>query len=75
MKDPAVEFAVKVLEVATPEASVVTVSVAVPVLANVPLAPDPGAENVTEVPGTGVLPESSTTTVRTEEYAVEMVAL
>jgi hypothetical protein len=40
-------------EVARPFASVVSVSVAVEFDANVPLAPDPGAVNVTDAPFTG----------------------
>jgi hypothetical protein len=50
---PAVPFAVNVDDVATPLAFVVSVSVAVPP-ANVPLAPDPGAVNVTVTPLLGV---------------------
>jgi len=56
---PEVPFAVKVLEVARPFASVVSVSVPVP-FANVPLAPEAGAVKVTIAPGTGFPPTSTT---------------
>jgi hypothetical protein len=53
---PAVEFAVKAEEVATPLVLVVTVSVAVEFDANVPLAPDAGAVKVTVTPAVGFPP-------------------
>jgi hypothetical protein len=56
---PTVVLAVKVEVVALPFASVTSVSVFVP-FANVPLAPEAGAVNVTEAPATG-FPYTSTT--------------
>jgi hypothetical protein len=54
---PAMALAVKVGEVATPDAFVNTVALPV----NVPLAPDPPSDaNVTLAPGTGLPPESVT---------------
>jgi hypothetical protein len=47
-------------EVARPLASVTSVSVAVEFDANVPLAPDAGAVNVTDTPLTGSEPASTT---------------
>jgi len=52
---PAFVFAVKAVEVATPLEFVASVSEAMP-LAKVPLAPDPGAVNVTITPLVGVPP-------------------
>jgi hypothetical protein len=49
-------------EVARPFAFVVSVSVAVEFDANVPLAPDPGAVNVTDAPFTGAPPAVTTAT-------------
>jgi hypothetical protein len=51
---PAVALAVKVGEVATPEALVCTVAL-IPPPANVPLAPEVGELNVTLAPETGLL--------------------
>jgi hypothetical protein len=67
-------LAVKVVEVATPDPFVVTVS-DTPPPEKVPLAPEPGAVKVTETPETGLLPASTTVAVRTEAKAVEIVAL
>jgi hypothetical protein len=53
---PMIPFAVYVLEVAVPVASVVSVSVVVPP-SKVPLAPVPGAVKVTNAPLNGVLPK------------------
>src|SRR5690348_14605777 len=69
---PAVLFAVKVAEVATPLAFVVAVF-APP--ANVPLAPLPGAVNVTTTPLTGLLPASLTVTCNGNANDVLTVAL
>ncbi|MGA7302172.1 MAG: hypothetical protein WBD45_10965 [Terriglobales bacterium] len=55
VKDPAVEFALKVDERATPPASVASISEGAP-LANMPLAPVVGAVNVTETPLVGATP-------------------
>jgi len=55
-----VAFAVNVGEVAVPVASVVAVAVALPPV-KVPLAPLPGAVNVTTTPERGLLPLSFTT--------------
>jgi hypothetical protein len=71
--EPATVFAVKTDEVATPLESVVSVSVEVPVVAKVPLAPDNGAENVTVAPLTGFEP-AITVTCRFA-YAVPTTAL
>ena len=49
---PPVAFALNVLDVAMPLAFVESVSAFVPEFANVPLAPEDGAENVTDVPDT-----------------------
>jgi hypothetical protein len=68
---PAVLFAVKVGAVATPEAFVVTVGDP----ENVPLAPLPGAENVTETPETGFAFASRTVACSAVENAVLTVAL
>jgi len=53
---PAIVLAVSTDEVATPLEFVITVSVAVEFEANVPLAPDAGAVNVTVTPAVGVPP-------------------
>ena len=58
---------------ATPEALVAIVIVAVPLL-NVPLAPDPGAVNVTLKPGTGLLAASFTVTAGALPKAALMAA-
>jgi hypothetical protein len=73
--DPAIVFAVKVV-VATPLELVVSVSVAVPLVAKVPLgAPAAvGAENVTLAPLTGVEP-CSTVTCSGVAYAVPTTVL
>ena len=55
---PGVVFAVNATATATPVVSVVAV---VCPAANVPLGPLGGAANVTNAPGTGLLPESRTT--------------
>ena len=72
--EPAALLAVKVGEVATPEASVDTVTEAPPP-AKLPLAPLAGAENVTLAPLTGLPPESFTVATRGAAKAVLMVAL
>jgi hypothetical protein len=69
---PAVLFAVKVAEVATPLAFVVAVF-APP--ANVPLAPLPGAVNVTNTPLTGLFEASVTVATKGAAKAVLIVAL
>jgi len=61
-------------EVATPLESVVSVSVAVPVFAKVPLAPEGGAEKVTVTPLTGE-PTWSTTADKGCVNVVPTVAL
>ena len=71
---PAVALAVKVEEVATPLALVVAVVVAVP-FAKVPLAPLPGAVNVTVTPLTGLFFPSFTVACSGAPNAVLMVAL
>ena len=71
---PAVAFAVNVEDVATPLAFVVAVVIAVP-FANVPLAPLPGAENVTTTPPTGLLPASVTVATSGAPNAVLIGAL
>jgi len=58
---------------ATPDAFVGTVMVAV-ALENTPLAPAPGAVNVTLTPETGLLPASFTVTASGFENAVEIPA-
>jgi hypothetical protein len=65
---------VNVVEVATPLASVVSVSVAVEFDANAPLAPDAGAVNVTDAPLTGYWLLSTTVATRGAANAVSMVA-
>jgi hypothetical protein len=71
---PAVPFAVNVVEVATPLAFVGgAVVVAVP-FANVPLAPLPGAVNVTTTPLTGLFRESFTVACSGAANAVLTVA-
>jgi hypothetical protein len=65
---PAVPFAVNGAD-AMPDAFVATVMVAVALL-NVPLAPDPGAVNVTFTPLTGLLPASFTVTAKAFVKAV-----
>jgi hypothetical protein len=67
-------LAVKIAEVATPLEFVVTVLV-VPPPAKVPLAPDPGAVNVTDAPLTGFEKLSFTVAVRAAEKAVLMTAV
>jgi hypothetical protein len=69
---PAVEFAVNVADVATPLAFVVAVFTPA---ANVPLAPLPGAINVTTTPLTGLLPASVTVATNGAVNAVLIVAL
>jgi len=69
---PAVEFAVKVADVATPLAFVVAVFTPP---ANVPLAPLAGAVNVTTTLLTGLLPASVTVATKGAENAVLIVAL
>jgi hypothetical protein len=69
---PADEFAVNTEETATPLASVRTVSVALVVLWNVPLAHVAGAVNVTGAPLTGLEFVSSTVAVKGRENAVLM---
>ena len=59
---------------ATPDALVATVMAAV-LLLNIPLAPLPGAVNVTFTPGTGLLPASFTVTARAFAKAVLSAAL
>jgi hypothetical protein len=68
VKVPGVVFAVNVEAVAKPFASVVSVSVCVEFDANVPLAPDPGAVNVTDTPLSGTPP--NVTTATSGAYAV-----
>jgi hypothetical protein len=70
---PAVPLAVNAADVAMPFASVVSVSVAVP-FANVPLAPDNGAVNVTVAPLTGYWLLSTTVATRGATNAVSIVA-
>ena len=65
-------FAVKIADVATPEALVVAVFTPP---ANVPLAPLPGAVNVTVTPLTGLLLESFTVACSWVANAVLIVAL
>ena len=72
--EPDIVFAVKIDEVATPLELVVSVSVDVPFDANVPLASDVGAENVTVAPLTGFEP-CITVAERVLAYAVPTVAL
>jgi hypothetical protein len=69
---PAVEFAVKVADVATPLAFVVAVFTPP---ANVPLAPLAGAVNVTKTPLTGLFPASVTVATKGAANAVLIVAL
>ncbi len=66
---PAVELAVNADDTATPEAFVVAV-VTVELLANSPLAPEPGAVNVTVTLGVGDPLASLTVAVRGKEKAV-----
>jgi len=71
---PVVAFAVNAGAVAIPDAFVNAVAlIALP--GNVPLAPLPGAENVTVTPVTGLLPASLTIVWRAVDYAVLTVAL
>jgi hypothetical protein len=65
-------FAVNVAEVATPEA-LVTAVLTPP--AKLPLAPLPGALNVTVTPLTGLLPESFTVATNGAANAVLIAAL
>ncbi len=69
---PAVAFAVNVAEVATPLAFVVAVFTPP---AKVPLAPLPGAVNVTNTPLTGLFPASRTVACSCVANAVLIVAL
>jgi hypothetical protein len=69
---PAVAFAVNTAAVATPLAFVVAV---VTPPANAPLAPLPGAANVTTTPLTGLLPASFTVACKSVANAVLIVAL
>ena len=71
---PAAPFAVNVEDVATPLAFVVAVVEVVP-FANVPLAPLPGAVNVTTTPLTGLLNESFTVACSAAPNAVFTVEL
>ncbi len=64
-----------IAEVATPLALVVAVVVLVVVSANVPLAPDAGAVNVTIAPFTGFWPLSSTVATSGAANAVLVAAL
>jgi hypothetical protein len=73
--DPAVASAVKVDEVATPLALVVSVSVTLEFDANVPLAPLAGAVNVTDTPVTGFELLSTTVATSGAPNAVLIVAL
>ena len=75
MYAPDVPLAVKVVDVATPLASVVAVVVFVSVPAKVPLAPVAGAVNVTTTPLTGCEPLSSTVATSGAANAVLMVAV
>ena len=68
---PAVEFAVKVGAVATPLLFVTTVADPL----NVPLAPLPGAANVTDAPAIGLLNESLTSALSAVPKAVPTMAL
>ena len=61
-------------EVATPDESVETVNVVAPP-AKVPLAPLPGAVNVTDAPATGLPPASFTVATNGDAKAVLMGAL
>jgi hypothetical protein len=69
---PAVAFAVNVAEVATPLAFVVAVFIPP---AKVPLAPLPGAVNVTNTPLTGLFPASVTVATKCAPNAVLIAAL
>jgi len=69
---PAVLLAVNVADAATPLALVVAVFTPP---ANVPLAPLPGAVNVTTTPLTGLFPESVTVATKAAANAVLIVAL
>src|SRR5260370_834757 len=69
---PAVAFAVKVAEVATPLALLVAVFTPP---AKVPLAPLPGAVNVTNTPLTGLFPASVTVATKGAANAVLIAAL
>jgi hypothetical protein len=71
---PIVPFAVKADDVATPVASVVSVSVFDALVANVPLAPVPGAVKITNAPLTGD-PPIVTVATSGAEYAVLSAAL
>lgn len=71
---PAVPFAVKTGDVATPDAFVVTEAV-VPPPAKLPLAPLPGAVNVTETPLAGFPPASFTVATNGAANAVVICAL
>ena len=70
--EPTVELAVNTTEVARPEA-LVTAVVTPP--AKVPLAPDPGAANVTVIPLSGLPTESFTNATNGEAKAVLITAL
>jgi hypothetical protein len=70
--DPATAFAVKTAAVATP--LVLVVAVLIPP-ANVPLAPDPGAMNVTPTPPTGLPKPSATVASNCVGNAVPTVVL
>jgi hypothetical protein len=61
---PAIEFEVNIAEVAMPLAPVVAVVEFVPVSANIPLAPEDGAVNVTIALPTGFCPTSTTVTTK-----------
>jgi hypothetical protein len=69
---PAVEFAVKAADVATPLAFEVAVFVPP---ANVPLAPLPGGVNVTSTPPTGLFPVSVTVATNGAANAALIAAL
>jgi hypothetical protein len=71
---PAAAFAVNVDDVALPFASVICVSAFVPLLANVPLAPDAGAAKVTLTPPSGE-PFCVTAAIRGNPNAVPTCAL
>jgi hypothetical protein len=72
--EPEVAFAVSIDDVATPLELVVSVSVAVEFEANVPLAPDAGAVNVTETPVTGFWFASTTVATSGASNAVPICA-
>jgi hypothetical protein len=74
IKAPAVASAVNADEVARPLASVVSVSVALEFEANTPLAPVPGAMNITTAPLTGYWLASTTVATSGAANAVLTVA-